>query len=284
MNRPLLGLTVLLLTLAQPCTAQSSLEQIADSITREGRKLYTSELTSWNGTDIFVQRFADINKIGGYFSYRDGDTSKCIFVSKGDTPQVIGCVAFDDPHNIPGARVDLAPRAFTEQEHQLYLIREKALKDIRSDTFYTGYPRTEFNLIPTIEGKERKVIILTGPKDNGILILGNDYQLSFDENDQLVGRRRLHQGVFVADYGAAEKKGTKTEMGMHTHLPATGDYITPTDICTLMLYEKFAKWKQYLVLSKDYVSIWDCQQDHLLILTMDAWNKIINDQKQRRGK
>ena len=30
-----------------------------------------------------------------------------------------------------------------------------------------------------------------------------------------------------------------------------------TDICTLMLYEKFAKWKQHNVVSKNYLNIWN---------------------------
>jgi hypothetical protein len=38
---------------------------------------------------------------------------------------------------------------------------------------------------------------------------------------------------------------------MHSHLPETGDFITPTDICTLMPYEKFANWKTHNVVSKN---------------------------------
>jgi len=61
---------------------------------------------------------------------------------------------------------------------------------------------------------------------------------------------------------------------MHSHIPQTGEFITATDICTLMLYEKFAKWDQHLVIAEHYVSIWNCKTDELLILTKKAWNKI----------
>jgi len=70
---------------------------------------------------------------------------------------------------------------------------------------------------------------------------------------------------------------------MHSHLPETGDFITATDICTLMLYEKFTTWKTHYVISKNYVSIWDCKKDDLVILTMQAWKRIIDDQKQRNA-
>ena len=64
---------------------------------------------------------------------------------------------------------------------------------------------------------------------------------------------------------------------MHNHLPETGDFITPTDICTLMLYEKFAGWKNHIVVSKKYMSIWNCKADELFIMTTDAMKKIATD-------
>ena len=48
------------------------------------------------------------------------------------------------------------------------------------------------------------------------------------------------------------KKDSET---IHNHQEETGDFITATDICTLMLYEKFAKWKNHIVVSKKYMSI-----------------------------
>ena len=68
---------------------------------------------------------------------------------------------------------------------------------------------------------------------------------------------------------------------MHSHLPSTGEYITATDICTLMLYEKYPGWKQYYVISPSYVSIWSCEKDELVILTKKAWDSINEDQQKR---
>jgi hypothetical protein len=68
---------------------------------------------------------------------------------------------------------------------------------------------------------------------------------------------------------------------MHSHLPETGDYITATDICTLMLYEKFAKWKTHNVVSKKYLNIWNCETDQLTVISMEAVDKINKDQEKR---
>jgi hypothetical protein len=74
---------------------------------------------------------------------------------------------------------------------------------------------------------------------------------------------------------------------VHSHGPETGDFITATDICTLMLYEKFAKWKKHNVVSKKYLNIWDCETDQLTVITMDALEKISKhqeNQNEQKGK
>ncbi|MFN8251902.1 MAG: hypothetical protein U0V75_08455 [Ferruginibacter sp.] len=71
---------------------------------------------------------------------------------------------------------------------------------------------------------------------------------------------------------------------MHTHLGETGDFITATDICTLMLYARFANWQQHMVISENYVSIWDCKQNSLFAITRKAWDRIYADQEKRNKK
>lgn len=61
---------------------------------------------------------------------------------------------------------------------------------------------------------------------------------------------------------------------MHNHQAETGDFITATDICTLMLYEKFTNWKNHIVLSKNYASIWNCKTNELQIISAEAFNKM----------
>jgi hypothetical protein len=246
---------------------------MADSIVREGKRLYASEVTSWKGTDLFLEKFKDQASIGGYFSYQDQDTLKCIFYSKGDGPSVIGRVLFR-----PGSGdVDLSRLSFTRTEDSLYRLRQGALKVMAGDTFYIRYQGTEFNLIPLLGGGRHSVYILTASSAGGQVFFGGDYLLEFDDRFQLISRRRLHHNLITVPIGGQVKQ----EAAIHSHNAETGDLITATDVCTLMLYEKEAGWKQHYVVSKNYVSIWDCGKNELTTLTMEAWNRINADQKNR---
>lgn len=258
---------------------QDKIEKATSAIVDEGKKLYKSEMASWYGTDIFLEKFSDRREnIGGYFSYTDNDVSKCIFFSKSDNLKVIGTISFDSTFNVNTAKADGSERDFTANELDIYNIRKIALTEINSDTLFKTYKNTNLNLIPLIDKGEKKVYVLTGPKNNGTVIIGNDYLLTFDKKNNLIKKKQLHKNILPIKY-MEEKDEAIT---MHTHLPETGDYITATDICTLMLYEKFAKWKQHIVISEDYVCMWDCKTDQLVTLTKKAWDRIYKDQEKRR--
>jgi hypothetical protein len=257
--------------------------RITDSIIAEGKMLYRCEMASWFGTDIFVQRFADQrSNAGGYFSYVENDLAKCIFFSKDETPKVLVAITFDSTYNIKTAQVDNKPRNFSPAENDLYIIRKLALKDLDTDTLYKVYKNTNLNLIPIINNGQKKVYVLTGPSVSGVVVIGNDYLITFDTNNQLLSRRQLHKNIIPINYNT--KEGEQVFGSMHSHLEETGDYITATDICTLMLYSKYAKWEQHMVLSPNYMNIWNCRKNELLVLTKEAWQKIEKDGKESKKK
>ncbi|MFT3935987.1 MAG: hypothetical protein QM726_20320 [Chitinophagaceae bacterium] len=263
---------------------QPSPTEQAQPIVAEGKRLYKSEMASWYGTDIFLEAHKDQTDIGGYFSYSDNGVAKCIFFSKGEQPKVIGTISFDSTYNTKTAKLDLVERGFTETEASLYAIRKIALTAINSDTLFKTYKNTNLNLIPLINGDEKKVYVLTGPEQNGVVIFGNDYLLTFDRSDNLVSKKQLHRNIIPINYGGKEEEGKEIEGAIHMHLPETGDFITATDICTLMLYEKFAKWKQHNVVSKNYLNIWNCKTDELLVISMDAVKKISKTEEKENKK
>jgi hypothetical protein len=264
--------------------SQIELDKKSDTLLAEGRRLYKSEMASWYGTDIFLGQYKDKDRIGGYFSYSGNDGNKCIFFSRGDTPRVIGTIAFDDTYNVQTAKADLTERELTDPEHELCMLRIAASKMVSSDTLFKYYEHTNLNLIPLITGNERKVYILTGPQQTDIVIFGNDYLLTFDKENKIITKQQLHRNIISINYGGKAAKGEDVVGTMHTHQPETGDFITPTDICTLMLYEKFAKWKQHVVVSANYVSIWDCEKDQLVIISKEAMDKINKSQENHRKK
>lgn len=174
--------------------------------------------------------------------------------------------------------MDLTERDLSPLEFDLYTIRQKALSEINADTLIETYKNTNLNLIPLISGGQSKVYILTGPQVNGVVVFGNDYLISFDKDKNIFSKKALHRNIIPIQYDGKEN----VESSMHSHLAETGEFITATDICTLMLYGKFTKWKTHNVVSQKYLNIWDCKKNDLVVITMEAVEKIRKDQEQRR--
>lgn len=276
--------TFLLTLLTLSVFGQSNPTEEAQPIVAEGKLLYKSEMASWYGTDLFLENYKDRENIGGYFSYTDKELAKCIFFSKADKPKVIGTISFDSTYNTKTANLSLTEREFTETESDLYEIRKLALTEINSDTLFKTYKNTNLNLIPLINGGDKKVYVLTGPQNNGVVIFGNDYLLTFDNKNKLLVKKQLHKNIIPVYYGGKEDEGKKSVGAMHSHLPETGEFMTPTDICTLMLYEKFANWEQHIVVSEKYMNIWSCKTDQLTVIPRDVVDKINKDQEKRNKK
>lgn len=145
--------------------AQKNPIKEAESIVVEGKLLYKSEMASWYGTDLFLESYKNRENIGGYFSYTENGVSKCVFFSKMDYPKVIGTISFDSTYNLKAAKIVLTERVLTKYENDIYEIRKSALDEINADkTLFLQYENTDLNLIPLIDGKEKKVYVLTGPK------------------------------------------------------------------------------------------------------------------------
>jgi hypothetical protein len=250
---------------------QKNLEKKTQPIVDEGIVLYKSEMASWYGTDLFLERFKDRNKIGGYFSYLDNGVPTCIFYGTGDVPAVIGSIGFDESFNTKTATINMQERSFTETESGLYTIRKAAQEVIYTDSLFKVYENSNLNLIPIIHKGQRKVYVLTGPTEAGVVIFGNDYLLSFNKKNQLRSKKALHRNIISVEY--TDESGAKSVGAMHTHARETGDFITATDICTLMLYSKFANWKQHMVISEKYVSIWNCETNKLTTIPKAIFEK-----------
>ena len=178
-------------------SAQKDLEEQARLIVEEGKRLYRSEMASWYGTDLFMEKYENHKNIKGYFSYTENEIAKCIFYSAGNSTKVIGTISFDSSYNLETAVIDLNERTFSSLEKDLYEIREIALKEINSDTLFKTYKNTNLNLIPIIHNGEKKVYILTGPQKNGVVIFGNDYLITFNNNNQLTGKKKLHHNIIL---------------------------------------------------------------------------------------
>lgn len=254
---------------------QSSRE--SDAIVEEGKLLYRLERTSWLATDILVENYPNLNDVGGYFSYPEGEKNKCVFYSRAKEPKVLYVVEFSEDFNPSKVITEDNERSFSNLELDLFTIRNTTVDLVQSgDDLFKFYENTNYNFIPLIKGKEKKVYILTGPKQNGVIILGNDYLIEFDKRNRVKDKRNLHNNIQVFEYGEEGSVGA-----VHSHNATTGDYITATDICTLMLYAEYAGWEQHTVVSQKYMNIWNCKTNSLIVIPNKSVKKIVEDQEER---
>lgn len=257
--------------------AAQDLQKIAKEITDGGTALYRSEMASWYGTDVFMENYKQPENISGYFSYLDDGVPKCIFFSKEN--KVIGTISFPTNYNPKDSKLDLTERDFTLLESDYFDLRLKARKRTKNDTIFKYYKDSNYNFVPLITKNEKKVYILAGTDLNNLVLFGNDYLIHFSKNNEITKVERLHKSLI--EQTIVDVKVGKTVSGIHSHVLEDWPFITPTDICTLMLYQKFTNWENYTVVSKKYTSFWNCKSNSLVILKTDAVRKINEDHKKR---
>lgn len=253
-----------------------NLKAVTDSIQTEGRMLYRSEMASWYGTDIFFEKMKNKKgMIGGYISYDTGKGVNNVFITKGNEDVVLSTITFGYDFNVNNYVLDTIQRKLTAAEKDLFNMRKAALNALNTDTLFKYYNNSSFNIIPIIDKKVRRTYIISGPKVVGVIILGNDYVIEFDKNNNIINKKKIHRNILPFE----TKVGDDQMSAVHSHLASTGDFITATDICTLMLYKNSTGWKTHTVISKNYVTIWDMQKGGMGILTREAWDKISSDNK-----
>lgn len=258
------------LLVALNATARDNREKIAKKIVAEATILYRSEIASWYGTDLLLAQHIDgvESKLGGYFSYPDGDETKCIFYDNAELPSVFATITFGKTPEISKATTNMEKRALTKKELGYYNIAKATRKLVAEDSFFVHYENLSLNIIPVIGGKTKKAYIIRGTAQADILPLGGDYLLTFDNDYKIKTKERLHNSYVPTGCGADVKTS------YHTHVEGKSPYITVTDVCTLMLYHNVCNFDNYVVMSKDYYSQWSPKGISLIILPMDVIKKI----------
>ncbi|MGE3801064.1 MAG: hypothetical protein AB7H80_08605 [Candidatus Kapaibacterium sp.] len=261
------------------CGQTTDVFAIADSIEAEGRLLYQLERASWVGTDIVVEKHKEqLEKAGGYLSYVMGEKVRCIFFSASEKPEALITIDFDSDIAPESAQVSTTARPLTGEEKNLYAVREAAVERVSVDTMFKFYNNTSLNLIPLIRGERREVYILTGPQQSGVVIFGNDYLITLDQKNKVVTATQLHKNLIPIPYNPDDT--TENPTSMHSHKESTEPWMTVTDVCTLLLYADYLPWEQHTVVAEDYISWWNFEEQNLVILTREAWDKIVKHQSE----
>lgn len=264
------------------CISSIAYSQNSDEILAEGKLLFRLEKASWNGTDDFLARFPEKrNLIGGYLSYEsDKHEIMTIFFGRENNDSLLVRYQFDSIPNAP-IEIDTVDLKITSLEKNLIEIRQDAIQRIsnNSENFFTFYENTALNLIPLITDKKKRVFILTGTQVSNVVIIGNDYLLEYDKKNRLKNKTQIHKSLLQFPY-KSDNPENKMESTYHSHV--VSDYINSTDICTLLLYKDYVEWTKHFVMSNKYVSIFDLEKENLAIMKRKAWEKIYNQQIEKK--
>lgn len=269
---------VFLAFVAGSISAQSrpDLNKIAIEIEREGKQLFLLEKTAWLGSDILREVHKNPQKVGGYFSYLKDGGSVCVFFSRDKNPDVVASVSFDADFTESNTVVNLTTRSLYREERELYEIRRKALDMVNTDSLFKTYSNSNLNIIPMVYNGTPKVYVLTSPEQAGVMLFGNDYEIIFNKDSEVVAKRALHKGLIPIYY---EGREGLAKASVHSHLSGNDEFITPTDICSLMLYQDFIPWERHYVMTPKYVSVWNCKLNKLNILTREEFDKSVKSEK-----
>ena len=269
----LLTLSVFFVLSAGGKYTQEYLDKQAELIAVEAEKLYLLESGSWRATDIFLEKFhKQTDNLGGYVTYfSDKSTVTSVFYSKGSSPKTIAVFSYNIFSGTENAKIDSKERELTKYENELRMIRESVYKEMKNTDFYTFYENTSPNIIPIIENNEKKAYILTAPKLSNILITGNDYLLTFNDDYTLKSTEAFHKSMIVQDIAIPNMKNAVS--ATHTHVQGKSEFITPTDLCTLRLYASMLNLDSYSVASGEYISIWDFKKNTLFIMPIEDMRK-----------
>ena len=277
--------TIIVLTiLSFHLTAQKN--DIEQAIVDEGMAMYQSEMASWYGTDLFREKLPQkMEQIGGYFSYpNENGGATCVFINQAKPPQAYVVFTFDDTFDETTAKIDTTVRDLTTIEYDLYAMRLATVERTRKDKIFEYYENTRYNIIPLIRNGEKKVFILTAPEKTGVVLFGNDYEITFNAKNKIKKVRKIHQNLIAIDYTQKlDDENAKQVSGIHSHLPETGDYMTSTDICTLLLYSKYTDWERHTVISKKFMCVWSCESQKLAVIPMDAIEKMEEEGEEKKA-
>ena len=266
-----------------PGQAQTAFDSVKISVMEEGKRLYFSELASWYATEILKSKHKAIaKKTGGGFSYQNNDEIISVFYNRDEEPKIIFSVRFNQHFNTEQAITDLQSRSFSQLEESYYQIHSKTIELVNTDQRFRLYKDADLHIIPIINGDLKKVYVMAAPRFEGAIVFGNDYLLSFDKNSELRGWKAIHQSIIPVEYGVNNVyNSSEIAATAHEHGEGTDELISATDICNLLLYQKFTNWKQHMVIGKDLVSIWNCSTSDFRTLKKSEFQNYQALAKQR---
>ena len=102
-------------------------------------------------------------------------------------------------------------------------------------------------------------------------MFGNDYILHYNKKNFFIKREHIHESIVKLPF-KSNNPGKKLTTTTHSHI--LSEYITPTDIFTLLSNKQKVEWEKHVVISKKSVSVFDMETETLEIMSLKEWQKM----------
>lgn len=229
------------------------LEDLSSKILEEGLALYRNEMASWISTDSFPEY--DKSRVGGYFTYSELGSGDLISVYA-DTSENKAVKKFyfqlisDTNIRLIKSTSDVP---LTEEEKTILKVRNKALTSIQFMYQSLGYSEAvQPNVIIHRTHPEFEVYVIPGAIQYGLVPIGGDYLLRYDRQGLLKKMEFIHNNLIP--FFDEQEEGLVGTAHEHINKRMGKAYVTPTDICTLLLYRKLIKDDKHTVIHKKFIS------------------------------
>lgn len=264
---------LLTIALALACTclthaqrpAMHVIDAVNDSVIDEGNNLYLHDKINWVMSDAYKQmcssKTASLSVVGllndtlmsGIMI--DADQMKCVFECRLNlnTGEI-------EPFDLVRG---LTPKEITRAERQLTLLEKVGnLNGIYNVAEAGNLNADVVEITPNLT----RVYLLQGTDKSKLIPFGNDYSFDFDNNCNLIARRKYHNSFIPIDFS---NKDGNIRKCTHSHLD-DNPYITPTDIATFLLYgHDLYDMKTFSVYSKAFNCYFNYNADNATIILVD---------------
>ncbi len=279
--------------------SQKPSQKTADKILEEGQILYTLEMANVTSLDVFYDKEYDPKIAKGCFSYFDKDTIKTIFYRELDTTTAL-FKANDSLRKLIKDEYDLLivsktmryinkvldkkkvyvfenDRKITDYEKKLFAIRFKIFKLFNEDpVMFVKYAKSNLSIVIQDKKKAFEVYVMNVFKDMSFVPLGNDYFFKFDKEGNLLEKKVLHKTLIPLDPAYHGKKNDEVKSSFHNHKGEDAEeFITPTDVCVLLLFKPACQWDMHYVHSEKYVSVFNIYKNTLSIVDKKEFDEQI---------
>lgn len=254
------------------------------SVLDKGLSLFEKERVSWLTSD-YLQEKIDISKIEdfrGYITYEENEILKSIYLQGTERLRVFYTFEFKGKIAINEAIIDDKIRNPSELELKLINIRKKVQEEILTNSEITTYDKVNFNLVFESNKKGIIVYLLSSTPSYGLVLLGNDYKVYFTQTGKFIKTEKIHKNLIPVEWQHKDEQTEEISIAtssFHSHLSSTGELITETDICTMLLYGPQNKGHQHYVIGKKYVSILKLDERELYIMKKKVFDKLMSREK-----